>query len=85
MDCFYTFGCICYIIKTKDQSGKFDSKVDKGTFLRYSKKSKAYRVYPSGTLIVEETINVKFDNVSQTNRILMITFILIIFSTQFLP
>lgn len=63
---FHSFGCICYMLNTKDQIGKFYSKVDKGTFLDYLKKSKVYKAYNSRTLIVEETINVKFEDVSQT-------------------
>ena len=42
--------------------GKFDSKSDNGTFLRYSKMSKAFRVYNSRTFVVEEAINVKFND-----------------------
>ena len=40
--------------------GKFDSKSHNGTFLGYSKTSKAYRVYKSRSLVVEEAIHMKF-------------------------
>jgi len=30
---FKSFGCECYILNTKDQIGKFDSKADKEIFL----------------------------------------------------
>ncbi|RDY14831.1 hypothetical protein CR513_00039, partial [Mucuna pruriens] len=36
----------------------FDPKLDKGTFFMYSHASKAYRVYKSRTLIVEESIHI---------------------------
>ena len=38
--------------------GKFDSRNDKGIFLRYSFTSKAYRVYNKRTMKVMETVNV---------------------------
>ncbi|RDY08497.1 Copia protein, partial [Mucuna pruriens] len=38
--------------------GKFDSKVDKGIFLGYSYTSKAYRVFNSRTLVVEDFIHI---------------------------
>ncbi|RDX70639.1 hypothetical protein CR513_50101, partial [Mucuna pruriens] len=41
---------------------EFDSKVDKGIFLGYSDISKAYRVFNLGTLLVEESIHVKFND-----------------------
>ena len=58
---FHAFGCECYILNTRDQLGKFDSKVDKGIFLGYSETSKAYRIYNSRTSVVEESIHVKFN------------------------
>ena len=41
--------------------GKFDSRSDSETFLRYSEISKAFIVYNSRTLIAEEVIHVSFD------------------------
>ena len=55
------FGCKCFILNTKDHLGKFDSKVDEGTFLRYSTSSKAYRVFNKRTLVAEESMQVIFD------------------------
>ncbi|RDX73321.1 hypothetical protein CR513_47095, partial [Mucuna pruriens] len=46
-------------MNTKDNLGKFDPKSDKGTFLGYSTMSKAYEVYNSRTLTVEESIHMK--------------------------
>ena len=58
---FHVFGCKCYILNTKDNLGKFDSRSDKGIFLGYSTTSKAYRVYNKRTMVVEESMNVVFD------------------------
>ncbi|RDX99987.1 Copia protein, partial [Mucuna pruriens] len=52
---FHPFGCDCSLLNRKDQLRKFDSKVDKGIFLGYSHTFKAYRVYNSRTLLVEES------------------------------
>ncbi|KAC9702930.1 hypothetical protein E3N88_45366 [Mikania micrantha] len=58
---FRAFGCPCYILNTKDQLKKFDSKVDAGYFVGYSSTYKAYRVFNCRTKIVEETLHVKFN------------------------
>ena len=55
------FACKCFILNTKDNLEKFDSKSDNGTFLGYFETSKAFRVYSSRTLAVEETIHLKFN------------------------
>ena len=54
---FHQFGCICYVL-----NNKFDAKAQKGIFLGYSERSKAYRLYNSETLCVEESIHVRFDD-----------------------
>lgn len=41
---------------------KFDAKAQKGIFLGYSERSKAYRVYNSKTKMVKEFIHVKFND-----------------------
>ena len=46
---FYVFGCKCFILNTKDNLGKFDSKTYDGIFLGYSSSSKAYRVLNKDT------------------------------------
>jgi len=65
---FHFFGCECFILNTKDQLAKFDSKVDKGIFLGYSNTSKAYRVFNSRTLVMEESIHVKLNDGITTDR-----------------
>ncbi|GJX89350.1 retrovirus-related pol polyprotein from transposon TNT 1-94 [Tanacetum coccineum] len=54
------FGCPVTILNTLDQLGKFDRKADEGFFVGYSTNSKAYRVFNSRTMIVEENLHVKF-------------------------
>jgi len=53
-----------YMLHLKQQSlsEKFDAKAQKGIFLGYSERSKAYRLYNSETLCVEESMHVKFDD-----------------------
>ena len=46
----------------KVQCTKFDAKAQKGIFLGYSERSKAYRLYNSETLCDEESMHVKFDD-----------------------
>ena len=68
---FHPFGCEYFILKTKDQSAKFDSKMDKGIFLEYLDTSKAYKIFNTGTLVVEESIHVKFNDGLTPNRKLL--------------
>ncbi|GJU79286.1 putative ribonuclease H-like domain-containing protein [Tanacetum coccineum] len=59
-----TFGCPVTIINTIDHLGKFDGKANKRFFVRYSINSKEFRVFNSGTRIVEENLHVQFsDNI----------------------
>jgi len=57
----------CFIINTRDQLKKFDSKMDKGIFLWYFDTSKAYRVFNTRILVVEESILVKFKDILTSN------------------
>ena len=41
---FRIFGSTCFILKGRENVGKFDSRSDEGIFLGYSSTSKAYRV-----------------------------------------
>ena len=58
---FKVFGCNCFILNAKDNLGKFDPKSDVGIFLEYSNSSKDYRVYNKRTLVVEQSMDVTFD------------------------
>ena len=58
---FKVFGCKCFILNTKDNLDKFDPESDKGIFLGYSSRSKAYRIYNKRTLTIEESMHVNFD------------------------
>jgi len=59
---FHQFGCTCYILNNKLYLKKFDAKAQTGSFLGSSERSKAYRVYNSETLCVEESMHVKCDD-----------------------
>nr|GEZ65874.1 putative ribonuclease H-like domain-containing protein [Tanacetum cinerariifolium] len=54
------FGCPVTILNTLDPLGKFQGKVDEGFLIGYSVCSKAFRVFNSGTRIVQETLHVNF-------------------------
>ncbi|KAI3784263.1 hypothetical protein L1987_43358 [Smallanthus sonchifolius] len=53
------FGCPCTILITHGVLPKFGAKSDEGYFVGYSSQSKAYRVFNSRTIIVEESANVE--------------------------
>ncbi|GJW54277.1 retrovirus-related pol polyprotein from transposon TNT 1-94 [Tanacetum coccineum] len=54
------FGCPVTILNTIDHLGKFDGKADEGFFVGYSLKCKAFRVFNSRTMIVEENLHIRF-------------------------
>jgi transposase InsO family protein len=59
---FKTFGSKCYILRDRENLGKFDSKSDEGIFLGDSTNSRAYRVFNKRTETVMESINVVVDD-----------------------
>ncbi|GJY94407.1 ribonuclease H-like domain-containing protein [Tanacetum coccineum] len=58
------FGCSVIILNTIDHIAKFDGKADEGFFLGYSTNSKAFGVFTSRTMIVEENLHIQFRNQS---------------------
>ena len=58
---FKVFSCKCFILNTKDNLGKFNAKSYEAIFIGYSNTSKAYRVFNKSSLIIEESIHVKFE------------------------
>ena len=58
---FKVFGSKCFILNTKDNLDKFEPKADKGFFIGYSNRSKAFRVFNLKTNTIEETMHVSFD------------------------
>ena len=64
---FRIFGSTCFILKDKENVGKFDSQSDEGIFLGYSSTSKAYRVYNKRTMKVTETVNVVINESSDSS------------------
>ena len=65
---FKVFGCKCFILNEKDNLGKFDAKSDEGIFLGYSSVSKAFRIFNKRTLIIEESIHVVFNEISEIKK-----------------
>jgi len=59
---FRTFGSKCYILRDRENLGKFDTKSDEGIFLGYATNSCAYRVFNKRTKTVMESINVVIDD-----------------------
>ncbi|KAK9064944.1 hypothetical protein SSX86_016327 [Deinandra increscens subsp. villosa] len=64
---FKSFGCPVTILITNMLLPKFAEKADEGYLVGYSGVSKAFRVYNKSTKIVEETINVTFNEKSLNN------------------
>ena len=64
---FRIFGSTCFILKDRENVGKFDTRSDEGIFLGYSSTSKAYRVYNKRTIKVMETVNVDIDESSDSS------------------
>ena len=64
---FRIFGSTCFILKDRENVGKFDSRNDEGIFLGYSSTSKAYRIYNKRTMKVMETVNVVSDESSESS------------------
>jgi hypothetical protein len=59
---FRIFGSKFYILRDRENLGKFNPKSDEGIFLGYSTNSRAYRVYNTKTETVMESINVVIDD-----------------------
>ena len=57
---FRIFRSTCFILKDRENVGKFDSRSDEG-ILGYSSTSKLYRVYNKKTMKVMKTVNVVID------------------------
>ena len=67
MKYFKNFGSTWFILKDRENVGKFDSQSDKRIFLGYSSTSKAYRVYNKRTMKVMETVDVVIDESSDSS------------------
>jgi hypothetical protein len=55
---FRTFGSKSYILRDRENLGKFDPKSDEGIFLGYSTNNCAYKVFNNRTETVMESVNV---------------------------
>ena len=64
---FRIFGSTCFILKDRENVGKFNSRSNEGIFLGYSSTSKTYRVYNKRTMKVMEIMNVVIDECSDSS------------------
>ena len=64
---FRIFGSTCFILKDRENVGKFDSRSNEGIFLGYCSTSKAYRVYNKRIMKLMETVNVVIDESSDSS------------------
>ncbi|GJY48140.1 retrovirus-related pol polyprotein from transposon TNT 1-94 [Tanacetum coccineum] len=61
---FHVFSSLCYPINDRDDLGKMKPKADIGIFIGYSKTSIGFRIYNYSTKKINETIHVKFDELT---------------------
>jgi hypothetical protein len=61
----HVFGDLCYPTNDREDLGKLKVKGDIGIFIGYSENSRAFRVYNRRTKRIMDTMNVKFDEISQ--------------------
>jgi hypothetical protein len=66
---FKVFGSKCYILRDRENLGKFDAKSDVGIFLGNSTSSRASQVYNTRTKVVMESVNVVIDDEYITDQI----------------
>jgi hypothetical protein len=59
---FRVFGRKCYIKREDGRIGKFDSRVDKGILVGYSRKNKAYKFFSARLSRIMEINNVTIDD-----------------------
>ncbi|CAL9098073.1 unnamed protein product [Musa textilis] len=60
--------CKCFILNEKDALGKFDAKSDEGIFLGDSSMSKAFYIFNKRTLVIEVSIHVVFNEISEFKK-----------------
>jgi len=65
------FGSKCFILNTKDNLNKFDSKSNVGILTGYFFSSKAYRIYNNRTLCLEKSMHFVFEE-TQNDKIIEI-------------
>ena len=65
---FKFFGSKYFILNENDALGKFDTKSNEGIFLSYSSISKVFRIFNKRTLVIEESIHVVFNEVSELKK-----------------
>ena len=67
---FRAFGSESYILRDRENLGKFDAKFDLGIFLNYFSSSKAYRVYNQNSQIIQKSSNVVINYIRYDQNII---------------
>ncbi|XP_062114802.1 uncharacterized protein LOC133827049 [Humulus lupulus] len=57
-----------YVLNDREHLGKFDPRSDEGVFLGYSLNNRAYRVFNKRTRSVVESINIRFDDLENSEE-----------------
>ena len=74
---FKVFRCKCFILNKKDTLGKFDTKSDEGIFLGYSSISNVFCIFNKTTLVIEESIHVVFNEVSEVKKMILVMMLIL--------
>ncbi|GJX08907.1 retrovirus-related pol polyprotein from transposon TNT 1-94 [Tanacetum coccineum] len=61
----YVFGALCYPTNNFKNLGKLQPKADIRIFIWYTPSKKDYRIYNKRTILIMETMNVQFDELTQ--------------------
>nr|GEZ88010.1 retrovirus-related Pol polyprotein from transposon TNT 1-94 [Tanacetum cinerariifolium] len=61
----HIFGCICYITRDGENLDKMKEKGDQCILVGYSTQSKGYRVYNKRTMMIVESIHIRFDEIKE--------------------
>ncbi|GKB75371.1 retrovirus-related pol polyprotein from transposon TNT 1-94, partial [Tanacetum coccineum] len=59
----YTFGCTCYLTRDGENLDKMKEKLDPCILVGYSTQSKGYNVYNKRTILIVESIHLRFNEI----------------------
>nr|GFA65060.1 integrase, catalytic region, zinc finger, CCHC-type, peptidase aspartic, catalytic [Tanacetum cinerariifolium] len=64
----HIFGCICYITRDGENLDKIKEKGDQCILVGYSTQSKGYRFYNKRTMMIVESIHIRFDEIIEVSE-----------------
>nr|GEZ59831.1 hypothetical protein [Tanacetum cinerariifolium] len=64
----HIFGCVCYITSNGENLDKIKEKGDQCILVGYSTQSKGYRVYNKRTIMIVESIHIRFDKIKEVSK-----------------